>query len=193
MDWLLLELRTLGGQGSVVAQQAAALQRDGDLVNPQNSETVLNFPAVAAGNYQVSIKHRNHQGVVTQAALPLSSAVTLVDFSSPALSVQGEHARLEVGGFSLLRTGDADQDGRLVAVGVGNDSNPLLSGVLTAPGNTELNANYQQSGYLVTDFNLDGKVLYAGPLNDVGFLVTNVLLHPNNIGFAANFIVSSNF
>lgn len=192
VDWVLLELREAGGQGGIVVQQAAVLQRDGDLVNPQNGETVLNFSTVATGNYRVSVRHRNHQGIVTQEALALSSAVTLVDFSSPFLAVQGQHSRLEAGGFSLLRTGDADQDGRLIAIGVGNDSNLLLSGVLTAPGNSGLNTSYQQQGYLVTDFNLDGKALYVGPVNDKGFLISNILLHPENVGFAANFIVSSN-
>ena len=191
VDWMLLELRNTGTQENVVAQKAVVLQRDGDLVDATTGETALNFATVSAGNYQVSIKHRNHQGVVTISPSYLSVAVTLVDFSSPATQVQGEHARVTVDGFALLRGGDANQDGRLVAVGVGNDSNRLLSSVLLADGNAGFNASFQQQGYLVTDFNLDGRAVYSGPSNDNNLLLTNVLIHPDNIGFSANFIVGS--
>lgn len=191
VDWMLLELRNIGTQGAVVAQKAVVLQRDGDLVDATTGETALNFATVSAGNYQVSIKHRNHQGVVTVSPSYLSVEVALVDFSSPTTQVQGEHARVTVDGFALLRGGDANQDGRLVAVGVGNDSNPLLSGVLLADGNVGFNASFQQQGYLLTDFNLDGRAVYSGPSNDNNLLLTNVLIHPGNVGFSANFIVGS--
>ncbi len=189
VDWMLLELRNTRTQGALVAQKAVALQSDGDLVDATTGETALNFATVSAGNYRVSIKHRNHQGVVTMSPSYLSVVVTLVDFSSPATQVQGEYTRMTVDNFALLRGGDANQDGRLVAVGVGNDSNPLLSGVLLADGNAGFNASFQQQGYLVTDFNLDGRAVYSGPSNDNNLLLTNVLSHPDNVSFAANFIV----
>lgn len=191
VDWMLLELRNAEGQPGVLAQKAVVLQADGDLVDATSGETALNFATVTAGDYRVSIKHRNHQGVVTINPFYLSVAVALVDFSSPDTPVQGEHARIVTGGFALLRGGDANQDGRLVAVGVGNDSNPLLGGILLADGNTGLNASFQQQGYLATDLNLDGRAVYSGPLNDSNLLLSNVLIYPGNPGFVANFIIGA--
>jgi hypothetical protein len=191
VDWVLLELRDSVSPATIVAQQAVALQRDGDLVDPQSGAVVMNFASVTAGNYRVGVRHRNHPGVVTASALALGSAVTVVDFSSPAVQVNGRHSRLNTAGFSLLRAGDSNQDQRLIAVGTGNDSNPLLSGILLAGGNVGLNASYQLAGYLVTDFNLDGRAVYSGPGNDNNLLLMNILIHPDNTGFAANFIVSS--
>lgn len=191
VDWVLLELHEAGVSGNSVARKAVALQRDGDLVDSVSGETAINFAAVAAGNYRVSVKHRNHQGVMTAGPLSMNAAVTLVDFSSLSTQVQGEHARIIVDSFALLRGGDADQDGRLVAVGAGNDSNPLLTGILLAEENVGLNASFQQLGYLVTDFNLNGRAVYSGPSNDNNLLLTNVLAHPANTSLTANFIIGS--
>lgn len=191
VDWVLLELRDALNPAIVIAQQAVVLQRDGDLVDAQSGAVVMNFAAVPAGDYRVGVQHRNHLGAFTASALPLSTAVSIVDFSSSAVVVNGSNARLTIGGFAVLRGGDSNQDQQLIAVGVGNDSNPLLSGVLLAEGNAGLNASYQLAGYLATDFNLDGKAIYSGPGNDNNLLLTNILLHPENSSFASNFIVSS--
>ncbi|MEZ5537268.1 MAG: hypothetical protein R3F02_16785 [Thiolinea sp.] len=191
VDWVLLELRDAVNPAIVVAQQAVALQRDGDLVEPQTGGVVMNFASTPAGNYRVSVRHRNHLGIFTAAALPLSTSVTVVDFSSPSLAINAENARYYSAGFALLWSGDSNQDQRLIAVGVGNDSNPLLEGILLDEGNSGFNVSYQLTGYLATDFNLDGRVIYSGPGNDNNLLLVNVLSHPENAGFSSNFIVSS--
>lgn len=191
VDWVLLELRDATDPAVIVARRAVALQRDGDLVEAQSGAVAINFAVVAAGNYRVGVRHRNHLGVYTVAALSLGTEVEIVDFSSPVVQVNGEYMRAGIGGFALLWAGDGNRDQRLIAVGVGNDSNPLLSGILLAEGNTALNASYQLSGYADTDFNLDGKAVYSGPGNDNNLLVANVLINPANTGFAGNFIVSS--
>ncbi len=191
VDWLLLELRDATDPAEIVARQAVVLQRDGDLVDSQSGAVVINFSTVTAGNYRVGVRHRNHLGVYTAAALFLSTEVKIVDFSSPAVQLNGEHARTNSGGFALLWAGDSNRDQKLIAVGVGNDTNPLLSSILLAEGNPALNASYQLSGYYDTDFNLDGKAIYSGPDNDNNLLLMNVLTNPANLGFSSNFIVSS--
>ena len=191
VDWLLLEIRETVTPFSLVAQQAVMLQRDGDVVAPDDAGVVLNFPGVASGSYRVAIRHRSHLGVLSGEALSLTSDVTFVDFSLPQTSVAGTNARVISGQAALLWVGDANQDERLIASGVGNDSNVLLSRILQAAGNSGFNSSYILNGYLSGDLNMDGKTVYTGPGNDTNLLVFNILSHPENSAFASNFIVKT--
>lgn len=92
VDWALVELRAKANPKTVVARAAGLLQRDGDLANPLTNQTVLRLP-VAAGDYYVSVRHRNHLGVMTQAPVTLSTTPTVVDFTQPATAVAGQYAR----------------------------------------------------------------------------------------------------
>ena len=191
VDWVLLELRHKDAPFALVAQRAAIVQRDGDVVEPADGAVVLNFPDIAAGDYRVGIRHRNHLGVLTASASSLSADLTVVDFSNPQTAVVGEHARFVSGGFSLLWAGDINQDQRIVANGAGNDRNILLADILQEEGNPGFNLSYVQSGYQVGDLNLDGKAIYSGPANDSSFLLSNILLHSDNTSFANNFIINN--
>ncbi|MCB1638409.1 MAG: hypothetical protein KDI15_06150, partial [Thiothrix sp.] len=159
---------------------------------PATANVSINFPALAAGDYYVGVRHRNHLSVFSANGVSLSSSGTLVDFSSAATAVRGEDTRVTSGGFRLLPAGDANRDNRLIAVGSGNDSNILLASVLTAVGNTGYNSSYRLFGYVPGDFNLDGVALFAGPDNDLTLLLQNILTNVSNINSAMNFIVSAN-
>jgi len=60
VDWVFVELRSPGSNTTVVATQAAFVQRDGDVV-AKDGVSALPF-MVGAGNYFVVIRHRNHLG-----------------------------------------------------------------------------------------------------------------------------------
>ncbi len=62
VDWVLVQLRN--PSTTVIAERAAFLKKDGNVVDLDGSSAV-SFPNVAAGNYYVAIKHRNHLGVMT--------------------------------------------------------------------------------------------------------------------------------
>ena len=192
-DWVLVEIRHALLPVTVVASKAAVVQRDGDIVDADTGDTTLNFSNLSAGNYYVTVRHRNHLGVTTQVPLALSSnAATLVDFTAPTTDVFGTYARLDSVNVSLMWAGDANTNDSVIANGIDNDPNLILGTLLMYNANTEANVNYRLKTYSDADINMDGYAIYAGPNNDINPLLGNVLLHPSNTNFAANFIVLGN-
>ncbi|WP_175517834.1 SdrD B-like domain-containing protein [Thiothrix caldifontis] len=187
VDWALVELRT--SPGSVVASRAVILQRDGDLVDAQTGSPNLHFANIKAGNYYVSVRHRNHLGVVSASPVSLDNSAKMLDFAASSTVVRGEESRFVSGKLAWMWAGDINGSHTLTANGPGNDVTSLLSGVITSMDNLQGNTNHILSGYLATDLNFDGKTLFTGPGNDTSLLVGNILLHPLNTGFAANYIV----
>jgi parallel beta-helix repeat protein len=187
VDWLLVELRS--SPTSVIASRAVVAQRDGDLVDAQTGSTDLTFAKVPAGNYYVSIRHRNHLGMMTASPVSLSNTAKMVDFSLTTTAVAGNQSRLVSGSRALMWAGDINASNTLTASGPGNDVTSLLGGVVTSTDNPQANTNYILRGYLTTDLNMDGKTLFSGPANDVSMLIGNIIMHPLNTGFAANYIM----
>lgn len=187
VDWVLVELRS--STSTVVASRAVMLQRNGTLVDSQTGSATLHFAKVAAGNYYVSVRHRNHLGVITASPVSLSHTERLVDFTASTTAVKGEEARFMSGTLALMWAGDINANNTLTANGPGNDVTSLLSGVIGSTDNVQGNTNHILSGYLATDLTMDGKTLFTGPGNDTSLLVGNIILHPLNTGFAANYIV----
>ncbi|MFZ1569076.1 MAG: SdrD B-like domain-containing protein [Thiolinea sp.] len=189
VDWVLVELRDAVQPNTVVAGKAALVQRDGDVIDATTGSTVLNFKGLAAGNYVVSLRHRNHLGVKTAAAVAFNTTPVVIDFSQTATLVAGAHARLESSSLALLWAGDVTHDARLILIGVGSDTNAILTTVLKAPTNLGLNSSYRLLGYLDTDLNMDGNTLFIGPSNDNNVLLGNVFLFPSNTNKNSNYIV----
>lgn len=190
VDWMLVDLRDALQPSKILATRAAMLQRDGDLVDAQTGSPNLAFRDMQAGDYFVSVRHRNHLGVMSAAKIRLTDAATLVDFTAKATATYGSFARLEAGQIALLWAGDANQDQKLIGNGPYNDTNLVLGNVLTDKQNNQANSNYRLLGYLSSDLNMDGVSLFSGPGNDINILLGNVLLHPNNTSFAANFVIN---
>ncbi|UOG93249.1 MAG: Ig-like domain-containing protein [Candidatus Thiothrix sulfatifontis] len=190
VDWMLVDLRDATQPATIIKTQAVMLQRDGDLVDPQTGSNKLIFKDTLAGDYLVSVRHRNHLGVMNASTIRLSDTTTLVDFTTTATATYGNNARLETTQAALLWAGDANQSQQLIANGPFNDTNLVLGTVLSDTKNSQANSNYRLYGYISTDLNLDGITLFAGPSNDVNILLGNVLLHPNNSTVAANYIVN---
>lgn len=189
VDWVVVELRSKASPKTVVARTAAVLQRDGDVANPQTNEAKLLIPNVVEGQYYVSLRHRNHLGVMTKDAVLLSPTLAAVDFGLPSQTVSGTNARLEGKDVSLMWAGEANNSDSVIANGPGNDTNVVLGTVLMHPTNLLTNSNFRLKGYYVTDLNLDGISLYSGPGNDINLLLGNILLHPGNGLFAANYMI----
>lgn len=187
VDWVLVELRDATTPATVVSSKGALLQADGDVVATDGVSSVGFI--VAGSNYYVAIKHRNHLGVMTAAAVAISPTTPLVDFANPATAVYGTNARKSVGSVTVLWPGNANGNTSVIAAGPGNDISTILGDVLSAPGNYTTNVNYILTGYRRTDLNLDGKTLAAGPSNDVNIALTSVFVHPGNSATAANYIV----
>lgn len=187
IDWILVELRSI--PSSVVASRAVMLQRDGDLVDSQTGSANLHFAKVKTGNYYVSVRHRNHLGIISASPVSLDNTARLLNFASSSTAVKGEETRLIAGKLAMMWAGDINSSNTLTANGPGNDVTSLMSGVITSMDNLQGNTNHILSGYLATDLNMDGKTLFTGPGNDTSLLVGNIILHPLNTGLAANYIV----
>ena len=185
VDWVLLELHDASSD-ALLDSKAVMVQRDGLLANPQTGANSVSFVGIAAGNYRVGIRHRNHLGV-TSRTVALAQTATLVDFTR----VQAEdRTRQAVGDKALLWAGDADANARIISQGPDTDVNTVLGEILTTPDNSTQGANYRLNGYFNTDLNLDGVTIFAGPGTDLNLLKSNVLLHPDNQTASQNYIVN---
>jgi hypothetical protein len=189
VDWVFVELRSSTALDSVIATRSALLQRDGDVVDVDGT-SYLHFQNANAGAFYVSVRHRNHLGVMTAEALDLSPTVSFIDYTDPAFLTEGAYAQIELGTKMALWAGDLNGNGRTIYQGPGNDIGTLFRNVIKDPGNTSFLANYISTGYLGGDINLDGKAIYQGPNNDRSMMLFNTILnHPANVNNIANYVI----
>jgi len=202
VDWVLLELRSASNPATVIARKAALIQRDGDVVEASDGISPVTFIGAPAGNYYVSIRHRNHLGVMTSTAVTLSGIIgTPVNFTSAAT---GNYQLAGPSGSShaqrtLANSKRALWEGNMSNTsGTGNqvqyqgnnsDSDEPYFRVLTDPGNITIIPNYIVISYDRADGNLDGKVIYQGSDSDSDIPFFEVYTFPDNILFLPNFII----
>lgn len=136
VDWVLVEIRNQSTPTTILATQAGLLQRDGDIVG-MDGRSHLAFKSLSNNNYLLSVKHRNHLGVMTANAVALNLFSSPTDLTTAAL--YGLDPVKIVSGTQVLWTGDA---------------NPDLS--INASDRSVTWNNRNQVGYLDTDCNLDG-------------------------------------
>ncbi|MEN9609256.1 MAG: hypothetical protein RLZZ628_70 [Bacteroidota bacterium] len=194
VDWVLIQLRS--DTSTVVAQQAALIQRDGDIVSTDGISP-LTFAGVTAGNYYVVVKHRNHLGVMTANAIALTSAATTVDFTgaaTPNYQIAGNfgtvYAQRTIGAVRTLWSGNTGGGNAVKATGASSDAEAVLFKVLLDAGNADLLPTFiLYNGYFREDGNLDGNVIYQGSGSEFDLMLFNVLLHGNNSFVLPNFII----
>ncbi len=186
-DWVLLELRDATNPATVLATRAALVQRDGDIVDTDGVSPVK-FD-VAAGNYHLAVRHRNHLGAMTATPLAMSATPVTVDFTSTTTSIYGTSAMKLMSGKRVLWAGNANGDHKLVFQGGVNDADAVFFDVILGPGNVSNTPNFIVGGYQSSDCNMDGRTIFQGLDNDVDFMIFfNVLTHPLNAGFLINYI-----
>ncbi|MFD2574542.1 Ig-like domain-containing protein, partial [Spirosoma soli] len=199
VDWVFVELRSVTNASIVVDSRAALLQRDGDVVDVDGVSPVV-FSQSLPGSYYVAVRHRNHLGVLSQAALPLSTTALVIDFrnpNTPAYTTTGttsytqvtvDQAQVVVEQGVAMWAGNAFSDigangtrNLVIYQGSNNDVNQLYQQVINTPGNVLLSPFYKLKGYNTGDVNLDGQTIFQGTGNDVEFIYQNVVKnHPGN-------------
>ena len=176
VDWVFVELRSSLQLDSVIATRSGLLQRDGDVrdVDPRNTSPApdqakfydpdgykyLVFDSTFAGEYYVSVRHRNHLGVMTNEAGLLSPKLTSVDFVDPQTNALGVHPQkmftlnavydplnpsLLISADSVLQAmwaGDLNSDRRVIFQGARNDVDEMFFNVIGEPDNTDNLDNY---------------------------------------------------
>lgn len=188
VDWVLVELRDPNNSKKVVASIPSLIQRDGDIINPFNGTTELVANGIPLDKYYVSVRHRNHLGIMTQSPVMIEdNKVNVIDFN--VINPSKKSKLLSVDG-SLMLAGDINRDNKVIANGPGNDATQVLSTILLAPANTIMNSNFIISSYSKADLNLDGEVIFAGPNNDVNLLAFDIIFYPDNGNLAQNYIIA---
>src|SRR4030095_12809253 len=104
VDWVFAQLHR-SSDNVVMSTRAVLLQRDGDVVDVDGTGAVvnqINFAGELAGNYYVSIRHRNHLGVRSAGLLGLlRTSTTVMDFRSAlasAMPASGNNAMVGLSG-----------------------------------------------------------------------------------------------
>ena len=167
VDWVLLELRNPITPTQTIATRSALLERDGDIIGTDgNARILFNVPN---GNYHVAVRHRNHLGVMTSAALRLDQNETGLDFTLPTTTTFGAAAQASLSnGRRALWSGNVLRDASLRYVGTQNDRDPILQAI---GGSVPTNIT---TGYRQEDVNLDGTVRYIGSANDRDPILQNI-------------------
>ncbi len=168
VDWIVVELRKADAPSIVTVAKPALLLRDGSIVDAGGGINDVIFDGISEGSYFVSLRHRNHLGVMTLAPLALSKIASIVDFTNMGIATYGgASARTSVGGIPCLWAGDITQDKKIMYTGSSNDRDAILARIGgIVPTNTV-------AGYYSEDINLNGVVAYSGSGNDRDVLTLN--------------------
>lgn len=201
VDWVVVELRSALNPAQILATKSALIQRDGDVVGIDGVSAV-SFTGVPSGtNAYVALRHRNHLGVMTDAAVTLTATTPLVDFTSTSVAnykfpigniARSSAPQIESGGVKMMWAGNTNGDNSVIFQGPDNDSDPIFFDVLFDANNgVNYYTNYIRNNvYSKADIDMDGKVIFQGPNNEVDFLFFAVLFHPDNsVNYFLNFIV----
>lgn len=180
VDWVFVELRNSNNNSLIESSKSALLQRDGDVVDIDGvSNLVIPY---TPGDYYVAIKHRNHLGVMSAVAAPLSQVTRVANFNNSGFNTFGTNARVSLGnGKMALWAGDANNNSNIKFSGSNNDANTTKDYVIADPNNILNFLTFSSTGYLNCDIDLNGFARFSGPQNDSNFIKDNVLAHPNNI------------
>ena len=158
VDWVWVELRDAQDPQWLVANRAALLQRDGDVVAMDGS-SALRITALP-GSYHVAVHHRNHLPVVTAQPIALGTTGTVIDLADGTVAPFGTDALRNRDNKWLQWAGDVNGDGLVKYTGQDNDRDPILQAI----GGVVPTA--VATGYSAEDVNLDGTVKYTGQDND---------------------------
>jgi hypothetical protein len=104
----------------------------------------VSFANVAAGNYYVVVRHRNHLAVMSASAVALSEMSSLYDFTTSQSQGHGTNPMKLVGTKYTMYAGDGNQSGIVTAA----DANAAYGVINT-------------TGYSTNDINLSGIVTAA--------------------------------
>jgi hypothetical protein len=174
VDWVLLELRDPNAPATVIGRRAAFVQQDGTLVETDGVSAAIQFNGVAAGDYFVTIKHRNHLGIRTATPVNFSTGTGSYDFTTAnfkSFKSQSYTSTVQMGNVWVMRGGYTNLSNATRYSGPNNDQNQILNNKLG--GSIAL---IQNNVYAREDVNMNGNIKWSGPANDQNFLL-NVSLN----------------
>ncbi len=152
VDWILVDIRD-GNDPAILLMTIPCLLSVGGSAHVGTS--------LAPGDYYVSVRHRNHLGVMTANPVPFIGGNAFLDLASDSTPLFGANA-LDPGTHALW-PGNAhvtSNPQRIKYIGANDDRDPILQRI----GGTVPTASIV--GYYNEDLNMDGIVKYVGANND---------------------------
>jgi hypothetical protein len=144
VDWVMIELRSAANPAILASTRCALLQRDGDVVAAGDGTSPASLRA-APGSYYVVLRHRNHFGVMTAAAITLAaSPAASVDFTLAGTATFGTNATKNLTDLMGLWAGNVQRDTELKYTGSSNDRDPILVRVGSTTPNNVANGYFQE-------------------------------------------------
>jgi hypothetical protein len=215
VDWVFIELRSKYDPEIIVTTKSGLIQRDGD-IKDTDGKSSLRFSKLRDDSYYLTVRHRNHLGLMTTFPITLQNLLTTLDFTDTLVAMYGEPAfdsqtndrpgdpvptfskypGVRVDGKRLLWAGNSNADRYVMfqggGVGEGLDIDNVFDNIFSDPLNANYSYNHVRNGYYPGDNNMDGKVKYQGPANDVDpFIFFNIISrHPDNIDKYINFYIT---
>lgn len=184
VDWVFVELRDSVDNTVVIATKSALIQRDGNIVDSNDGVSPLVFNGLTKNEYYITVKHRNHIGVMTSAALAFNAGDIELDFSSISSTLVWNSAPMyegfeqvqDISGKYALWGANTNSDRKVKYTGLFNDQEKIFTDVINFNGTTNsYNYDLVTPVYLNSDINMDGKTKYRGLNNDSNLLFINVV------------------
>lgn len=188
VDWVLVELRSASDAALVVARRAGLIQRDGDIVE-MDGVSPLAIP-IAAGDYFVSIRHRNHIGAMTASVVSLREIATAIDFTSGSVATFGTNAQVTIGGVLALMAGNTNGDGLVIAQGPSSDRTSVVARIIGEATNALGVTTFILAGYENADANMNSTAIAQGVGSDNTYILNLVLNSAQNVSALMNFILT---
>ena len=185
VDWVVIRLRDKTNPMNIIAERAALVQRDGNVVEVDGVNPVQ-FPALPCDDYFIEIEHRNHLSIGSDIPVPICTTPVMVDFTDPAFPKFGLDPVRNVMGKDVMWAGNTNGDdlvrfaGKQTDVNQISEENWFCTGSF-GPGTPCLGQ------YSPADTNMDGNIDYNLPSTDVDVIEDNIMNHPGNGGGSPTF------
>ncbi|HPI87538.1 MAG TPA: T9SS type A sorting domain-containing protein, partial [Bacteroidales bacterium] len=199
VDWVLVELRTGTGAGTMAYRQAGLLFSDGTIRSAADPAKDIFFASdptdlMPNSDFYIVVYHRNHMPVMSGAPvnIPNSAMLNLTDLTQaygyiPASAVEQPLITLETGVYGMI-AGDhygaipAGEgwsyfdypDGWLYYSGNPNDRDPILAGIVSVTGLPYINGVINNV-YFKEDLTMNRQVKYSGSGNDPRLIIQNLI------------------
>ena len=164
VDWVFLEIRD--SADAVVSTRSALLQRDGDIIDIDGSNSAVSFEGITLDNYTIVVRHRNHLGVKSSGIVSMSPGTTAVyDFTSAVNQAVGDQQFEVESGVWGIYAGNANGDSsastahkriKIFGTPTSNDLTAILEVLNFDTGAIENDV------YVPEDITMDGRVKIFG-------------------------------
>jgi hypothetical protein len=184
VDWIKLELRSSSNSSTILYTKSALVQRNGNIVD-LDGVSYVRFTNAPIGTYYLSVKHRNHLGVMKASTITTTESGVSIDFTNPSTILYSRSSPYN--NPSPLTGATRVQSGKLTLYagnGYKNETNQIVS--YGGYGDRQVLLKYTGlsgsiSGYSNYDYNMNGRSNYNYPVNTASDRYTLFLNCANNL------------